>query len=191
MTQKFIRTQSHDVDPLEQAARIAQALPKGVLLTTKAGDKVDTMTIGWGAVGVCWARPVFTAYVRTGRFTHELLDRNAEFTVNIPDAETSRKILGVAGTATGRLTDKVADLGLTLVEPKAVSVPAIKELPLTLECRVIYRQDQDLAALDPQIVAKSYPDVPGVNPDGSNNSANRDVHTVFMGEIVAAYEIER
>ena len=68
----------------ELAARAAETLPKGVLLTSRVGDKINSMVIGWGTVGVNWGKPVFAAYVRVGRFTRELLDQNPEFTVNLP-----------------------------------------------------------------------------------------------------------
>ena len=142
---QYITASKRTIDPLESASSIVPEIDRGILLTTKAGKRVNTMTIGWGALGVIWGRPAFTAYIRTGRFTHEMLDANDEFTISVPDAQTARKILGVAGSTSGRTADKIAELGLTLVEPEVVSVPAIKELPLTLECRTIYRQDQAAA----------------------------------------------
>ena len=129
-----------DVDVLGFASEVEKALRQGVLLTTKAGGRVNTMTIGWGSLGVIWGRAVFTAYVREGRLTRALLDENPEFTVNIPRGRLDRGILGFAGSRSGRDADKIAELGLTLEEPVTVSVPAIAELPLTLECKVIYRQ---------------------------------------------------
>ncbi len=54
-----------------------------------------------------------------------------------------KKILGICGTKSGRTFDKIKELNLTLEQPDYISVPAIKELPLTLECRVIYKQVQD------------------------------------------------
>jgi flavin reductase (DIM6/NTAB) family NADH-FMN oxidoreductase RutF len=48
--------------------------------------------------------------------------------------------LGICGTKSGRSIDKIKELNLTLETPNNVSVPAIKELPLTLKCRVIYKQ---------------------------------------------------
>ena len=41
--------------------------------------------------------------------------------------------------------DKIAELGLTLENPEVVAAPGIRELPLTLECKVRYIQDQDLS----------------------------------------------
>ena len=68
----------------ECANDIIKALPEGVLLTTKAGDKLNSMVIGWGNPGRIWGRPMFVCYVRLSRFTKELLDQNPEFTVSVP-----------------------------------------------------------------------------------------------------------
>ena len=42
------------VDAFDYAGVICKALRKGVLLTTRVGDRVNTMTIGWGKIGVEW-----------------------------------------------------------------------------------------------------------------------------------------
>ena len=53
--------------------------------------------------------------------------------------------------------DKIKELGLTLEDPESISVPGIKELPLTLECRLVYKQKQDIAAMEKETVEKFYP----------------------------------
>ena len=148
------------------------------------------MTIGWGTLGVEWGRPVFVAYVRTSRHTHELLDRSGEFTVSVPvatgDAERDarvRAILATCGSRSGRDTDKVTECGLALVEGEEVASPAIAELPLTLECRVIYRRDQDVALLPDGLRERYYPQDKG--PEVA--LANLASHTEYYGEIVSAY----
>ncbi len=52
------------IDAFDYAGHICKAMKKGILLTTKVGDMVNTMTIGWGKIGIEWNRPVFIAYVR-------------------------------------------------------------------------------------------------------------------------------
>lgn len=123
------------VDYSDYANQIVKAIPRGILLTTKAGEKVNAMTIGWGTLGTNWSRPVFVAYVRRHRSTIVLLDRNPEFTINVPLEErpSDRKIIGICGSERGDEVDKVALAGLTLVDSDIVSVPGIAELPLTLE----------------------------------------------------------
>ena len=167
------------VNPFDYAKEINYALEKGILLTTKAGDKINTMTIGWGMMGIQWNKPIFIALVRGCRHTYSMLEENPEFTINIPMDENARQILSYCGRTSGRDRDKIADLGLTLVEPSVISVPGIKELPLTLECRVIYRQPQDSYAMPDAIRQRFFADnVPG------------DYHDAFYGEIVAAYMAE-
>ena len=63
-----------EIQVFDYANEITNALSKGVLLTTKYQDQVNSMTIGWGTLGVVWGEPMFIAFVRTGRFTRELLD---------------------------------------------------------------------------------------------------------------------
>lgn len=168
------------------AEEILSNLQKGVLLTTKAGEKVNTMTISWGTLGIEWAKPIFTVFVRENRYTRQLLEQNPEFTINIPYGEYDKKILGICGTKSGKNIDKVKAANLTLEQPMAISVPAIKELPLTLECRVIYKQSQNAEEITPENNQKFYPQ----NVDGSFHGANKDYHTAYYGEIVAAYIIE-
>lgn len=165
------------IDVFDYAGTICKALkPHGILLTTKADGKVNTMTIGWGTLGVDWSLPVFIAYVRESRYTHEMLEKNGEFTVNIPYGEYDKKILGYCGTKSGADTDKIADCDLHLVESEVVSVPGIREFPLTLECKVIYKEEQDLSRIPDEIIKKYYP--------------QGDHHHVYYGQIVNAYLIE-
>ncbi|MCH3948138.1 MAG: flavin reductase family protein [Olsenella sp.] len=171
------------IDVLEHAGEILTAVDKGVLLTSAANGKVNTMTISWGMLGVEWARPVFVTFVREGRFTRTLLDETGEFTIGIPGEGFDRKVLGRAGSVTGRDVDKISELGLHTVKSQVVSVPAIAEAAVTLECRVVYRQPQDRNALPADFIDRFYPqDVPSTNCLG-----NRDVHIAYYGEVVAAY----
>ena len=173
------------IDFSDYANIVTKALPGGILLTTK-GEKVNSMIIGWGTIGVNWGKPVFAAYVREGRFTRKQLAENPEFTISVPVGGYDPQILKICGGRSGRDTDKIKEAGLTLVDAETISVPAIKELPLTLECRVMYVQKQDLAALSEEINQTMYPrDV-----DGTAVGANRDPHVTFFGEIVDAYIIK-
>lgn len=170
------------VEAFDYAGHICKAMKKGILLTTRSGERVNTMTIGWGKIGIEWNKPVFIAYVRESRYTKQLLEENGEFTVNIPYGEFNSNILGYCGTKSGRDTDKIKDMGLTLVDSDAVSVPGIKELPLTLECKVIYKQKQDLCAIPAALMERFYPVV--------GEQDFRDYHIAYYGEILNAYVIE-
>ena len=131
-------------------------------------------------------RPIFIGFVRESRYTRQLLKENQEFTINVPYGDMDPQILGICGRTSGRDTDKFAQLGLTPEEPLVISVPGIRELPLTLECKVLYTQTQDLSALPEDILTRYYPQ----DVDGSYPGSNRDYHIAFYGEIVASYIIE-
>ena len=170
-----------EIDAFSYANEILQAVGKGVLMTTKADGQVDTMTIGWGTMGIQWGKPIFIAYVRESRHTKSLVDKNPEFTINVPYGECDKAILGICGTKSGRDMDKIAELGLTLEEGKTISVPGIRQLPLTLECKVIYKQDQDPDAINEENTKRYYP---------KNDAGKGDYHTAYYGQITAAYIIE-
>lgn len=171
----------HKINYYDYSGKINEILPSGILLTTKGHDKINTMTIGWGLIGTYWSRPVFITLVRKSRYTHELLEKNGEFTVNIPLDKNNKNIINICGTKSGRNTDKISELNLTLEPPEIISVPAIREFPITLECRIVYKQDQNPNAIEPQFLERFYPE----KPDGT-----RDFHTVYYGEIVSSYIIK-
>lgn len=167
------------VDAFDYAGAICKAMPRGILLTTKRGDEVNTMTIGWGTIGIEWGKPVFVAYVRESRHTRKLLDETGEFTVNIPLKDADRNIISVCGTKSGRDMNKIETLGLNLEPGDKVDVPGILELPLTLECKVLFRNVQDESRLPEPIRSRFY--------TGGNNA---DYHIAYYGEILGAYIAE-
>ena len=164
------------IDLWEYAGHICEQTGKGVLLTTKADGRVNTMTIGWGTLGIQWGKPIYTVFVRESRYTKQLLDKNGEFTINVPVGEVDKSILGICGTRSGKDMDKIKELGLTLEESNCISVPGIKQLPLTLECKVIYQQDQEPAAIAQENLDRYYP--------------QGDFHTAYYGQVLDAYIIE-
>ena len=92
-----------------------------------------------------------------------------------------KQILSLCGTKSGRDLDKFKELNLTQVDGQTVSAPAIRELPLTLECKVIYQQDQDLSKLDAGLREHCYP---------TGTAEENNFHTAYYGEITAAYILE-
>jgi flavin reductase (DIM6/NTAB) family NADH-FMN oxidoreductase RutF len=176
-----------EIKVFDYAGEIAETLQNGVLLTTEARGRVNAMTVSWGMLGIEWGKPVFTVFVRENRFTKKLLDENPEFTVNIPYGKDRKKILGYCGAHSGRDVDKIKEAGLTLVPSDEISVPCVEEFPLTLECRVVYKQKQDADAMTAENYAAYYPQ----NIDGRACGRNRDCHTAYYGEIVKAYIIEK
>ena len=137
-----------------------------------ASGDFNTMTVGWGSLGTMWAKPFAQIVVRPGRYTHEFLERFDHFTLSV-FPERYRKALTLLGTKSGRDGDKISETGLTPIASTEVASPGFAEAELILECRKIYRQVMDPAGfLDPAI-DKNYP----IN----------DYHTIYYGEILAAF----
>jgi len=43
-----------EIKEFDYAGDILKLLKTGALLTTKAGEKINSMTIGWGTLGIVW-----------------------------------------------------------------------------------------------------------------------------------------
>lgn len=169
----------------DYANLITKALPKGILLNTN-GDKFNSMVIGWGHIGTLWSKPTFHVYVRQGRYTKGQLDKTGEFTVSVPLEKADPAINRICGGQSGFNIDKVREAGLELEAAETINTPGVRQYPLTIECRILYAQDQDLSKIPADILERMYPqDVPGTNP-----MANRDFHTMYVGEIVNSYIIK-
>ncbi len=108
-----------------------------------------------------------------------------ESAIGIPEEGFGRTILGRAGSVSGRDADKIRELGLHAVALQIVSVPAISEASITLECCVAHRQLQDRDALPAGLLKRFHPE----DLYGTDFGSNRDMHIAYYGEIVAAYEM--
>ena len=117
---------------------------------------------------------------------HEGTDRqDGEFTVSIPLEKPDAAISKICGWQSGFNIDKVKEAGLELSNAESNNTPGVKQYPLTIECKVLYSQDQDLSKIPEDIREKMYPQ----DVDGTYPMANRDAHTMYVGQIVDAYII--
>lgn len=172
-----------EIDVIENAGMLLRALKGGVLLNTMAGGKLNTMTISWGMLGIEWGKPVFITVVRDSRYSRPMLEQTKEFTVSLAIDGADKNTLSFCGTKSGRDFDKVSECGLTPVAPSVNGVPGFKEFPVTLECRVMFAQEQEEENFIDQSAMKWYP----VSAGSEGGAARRDLHMAFYGEIVAAY----
>ena len=149
----------------------------GMLLTSgdlKKGH-FNTMTVGWGSIGVMWRRPFVQVVVRPTRYTYDFTEQYDTFTL-CAFPQKYRKALMLLGTKSGRDGDKIKEAGLTPVESKIVSSPCFAEANLILECKKNYWDDfKSENFLDPK-TDKNYP--------------KKDYHRIYFGEILAIWGVE-
>lgn len=137
-------------------------------------DKFNMMTVSWGAVGVIWGKPSVTAYIRQTRYTKEFVDSCDTFTLTFLK-DGNRDALNVLGSKSGRDMDKMKESGLTPIEVDGEVTFA--EAELVLICRKRFVQDM--------------PKENFVNQETLDRwYADENYHTMYIGEIVAAYQAD-
>lgn len=157
----------------EFSKELLEQLQKGAFLTVKSGDRVNTMTIAWGALGYMWNKPVFTAMVRYSRYTHELMEGAEDYTVSFPLYGQLKKALGLCGTKSGKEVNKFVECGLTLRDGERTKTPVIDGCNLHLECKIVFKQPMNESMLAQEIKERSYP--------------QGDYHVLYYGEIIRSY----
>ena len=155
------------------AGRAISMIDKGAFLTVAAGGQVNTMTIGWAMMGICWRKPILVVAVRDSRYTFEVMEAANDFCVSAPTTNKRDEIF-YCGTKSGRDVNKLEECGLTIAPGRKSTSPVIAIPGLHLECRIVYKN-----ALDPGQLEQTYH---VIYPE-------KDYHTLYFGEIVACYEL--
>lgn len=141
------------------------------LLGAGTMDKFNMMTVSWGGLGVVWFQDVCMVYVRESRYTKEFMDKNELFTLTFLK-DGHQDALKLCGAKSGREIDKMKDSGLTPI-PLDGTV-GFEEAELTFVCRKLYRGDLPKENfMYEETLQRAYPD--------------GDYHTMYIGEIMAAY----
>ncbi len=165
----------HEISPEAFTGNPFTLIKKDWMLVT-AGNKAshNAMTASWGGLGELWGSYVSTVYIRPQRYTLEFVEREQYYSLCFFD-ENYREALNFFGTKSGRDFDKDKETGLTPVFDNLA--PYYAQAKLVLICRKLYRQDMEASCfLDQSQLEKWYPD--------------RDLHRVFVGEIVKILEKE-
>ena len=144
------------------------------LVTAGTPEFFNMMTISWGEIGQLWGMPVATCFVRPSRHTHQFIEKTKRYTLTFFPQEY-RRILGVLGSKSGRDMDKMRDSGLTPVILPTGDI-GYAEASLTIVCEVVYASQFSADGfIDRQIIPDNY------------REGIQDLHTQYIGKIVAAY----
>jgi len=140
-----------------------------MLITAGPPEAHNTMTGGWGGLGVMWSRKIAFCMIRPHRYTYEFMERAENFTLSFFE-ERYRDALQLCGTRSGRDIDKAAAAGLTPVAGTLPGTTYFAEARMVLECRKIYFHDIDPAHF--------------VDPSINEHYPQHDYHRVYVGEII-------
>lgn len=160
----------------EMTAQMLEQLRIGAFFTTKVKDKVNTMTIAWGGINIVWNKPLFVAYVRFSRDSHNMVEKSGEFTISVPLKKKMKKALTYCGSKSGRDVDKIKEMKLTLTPGRVVETPILSDCELHYECKVIYKLPMEHGLIPKDVKERYY--------------RNDDYHMIYYGEIVDSYIIK-
>lgn len=109
--------------------------PNPVAMVTSGDyENSNIATIAW--TGILNSEPmIIYISVRKSRLTHEIITKNKEFVINLPN-EDLVKTADFCGTKSGRDIDKFNECNLTKGKSKVINVPYIEECPISLECKL-------------------------------------------------------
>ena len=105
-----------------------------VLISCGDSDVSNILTVAWTGT-ICSDPAMCYISVRPERYSHDLIKRHMEFTINLTTADMA-KATDWAGVRSGRDYDKWKETGLTPEPGVAVACPSVKEAPVSIECRV-------------------------------------------------------
>lgn len=162
---KEIKSENLELNPFKRISK------DWMLITAKKDDKVNTMTAGWGGLGVMWGKDVAFIVIRKSRFTKAFVDASDYFSLTF-FADSYKKQLGYLGSVSGRDEDKILKSGLTLTKD---TTPYFEEGDLALICKKLYATDlgPEGFTIGPELDEKWY--------------ADKDYHVLYIGEIEKAY----
>jgi flavin reductase (DIM6/NTAB) family NADH-FMN oxidoreductase RutF len=163
------------IDYMAVADKAMIQIKKGVFLTVKSGEDINTMTIGWATIGYVWRKPIIMVAVRFSRHTFSIIEMAEDFTISIPSSDMKKEIM-FCGTKSGRDYNKFRECNLQISNSQKVITPIIKVPGLHYECKIVYKSAMDPAYLNKDYDTALYPE--------------KDYHTLYFGQIVDCYELD-
>lgn len=106
-----------------------------VLVSCGNMEKSNILTVAWtGIINTNPARVYIS--VRPERYSYNLIKESGEFVINLTN-EKLAYATDWCGVRSGAKFDKFKEMNLTKEKAEFVSVPLIKESPVSVECRVV------------------------------------------------------
>ncbi|MFX1408870.1 MAG: flavin reductase family protein [Promethearchaeota archaeon] len=129
-----------------------------LIVTMGKNGKLNVMALDWKKMEEMQGKPVIRAQVAYSRYTYTFLTEGVnEFTINIPSNKMYYAV-DIAGSHSGRNTDKFQKAELKTIPGQKTKVPTLKDCLLSYECKIVKDSKSDISS-----------------------------HHYFFGEILAAY----
>ena len=117
-----------------------------LMVSMNNNGKLNIMALDWKTIEELDGNPVIRAQVAYSRYTYQLLTEGVnEFTINIP-SENNYEAVDIAGSYSGRNTNKFKQAGLETIPGKKTKVPTIKDCILSYECQIIHTSKSNMSS---------------------------------------------
>ena len=104
------------------------------VLTAGDSNHYNSMVASWGGWGILFERPSIYHFLRSNRYTLELMRKKNTYTVSLFPAEYKDQIM-IFGGSSGRDSNKMKETTLTAVATPSGNM-AYKEAAVVLECKL-------------------------------------------------------
>ncbi|MDR1129507.1 MAG: flavin reductase [Prevotellaceae bacterium] len=179
---KNIQTMNFDelftgISPEEITDNVFKRVGKDYTVITAGNlSHYNSMIASWGGWGILFDRPATWCFLRSSRYTLELMRREQTYTMSYFD-EAHREDMMLFGKKSGRDTDKMKESKLSSVQTPAGNM-TYREARLVIECKLV--------------------EVTTVSPDDFLTEEGRkfvidahaetsDYHKIVIGEITAVW----
>ncbi|MDR0394876.1 MAG: flavin reductase [Tannerella sp.] len=104
------------------------------VITAGTPSHYNSMVASWGGMGILFNKPATWCFLRSSRYTLELMRKEQTYTMSYFDEAYKEDIL-LFGTKSGRDTDKMKESKLTSVQTPSGNM-TYKEAKLIIECKL-------------------------------------------------------
>lgn len=105
-----------------------------VMVSCGTMEESNIITVAW--TGILNTNPAMCYIsVRPERYSHNIIKENGEFAINLTTKQLAYAT-DWCGVKSGRDVDKFKEMKLTKEKANIISVPLIKESPVSVECKV-------------------------------------------------------
>ena len=141
--------------------------------TAGNAENYNTLTLGWGATGILWSKPVAIVYIRENRFSYRYFEKSPVYVLSWYPAQYRKEVYTIYGGKSGRDTDKEKLSGFTPVETPDGGVTYLQAEKVVI-CRKLMRQPVPKEFLPKELH-------PRLGQDGF-------IHIQYTGEVLSVWK---
>jgi flavin reductase (DIM6/NTAB) family NADH-FMN oxidoreductase RutF len=146
------------------------------VITAGRPSHYNSMVAGWGGWGILFNKPATWCFLRSNRYTLELMRKEQAYTMTYFD-EAYKEDMMLFGMKSGRDSDKMKESKLTSVQTPSGNM-AYKEARLIIECKLV-----EVTTVSPD----DFYTEEGRNFIMEAHAETNDYHKIVFGEITSVW----